>query len=41
MQEELTASNDDENISSIFETYIAKIERISCDESHYRVLSVC
>jgi hypothetical protein len=38
--QELTASNDDEDISSIFEAAIAKIERISCDDSHYRVLSV-
>lgn len=41
MQEELTDSNDDdENISSIFETATSKIERISCYDSRYRVLSV-
>jgi hypothetical protein len=41
MQEELTASNDGEDISSIFEAAIANIERISSwDDSHYRVLSV-
>jgi hypothetical protein len=38
--QELTASNDDEDISSIFEAAIAKIEHVSCDDSHYRVLSV-
>jgi hypothetical protein len=38
--QELTASNDDEDISSVFEDTIAKIGRISCDDSHYRVLSV-
>ena len=40
MQEELTDSNDDEDISSIFETATAKIECIICDDSHYRVLPV-
>jgi hypothetical protein len=41
MQEELTASNDGEDISSIFEAAISNIERISSwDDSHYRVLSV-
>ena len=40
MQEELTDSNDDDNISSIFETATAKIECIICYDFHYRVLSV-
>jgi ribosomal protein S27E len=38
--QKLTDSNDDEDISSIFETATAKIECIICDDSHYRVLPV-